>query len=219
MNNLITRRFFTLGSRMTSTLISSRFQSFVPTVPITTATCSNNNTTLLFQQQQQQPTQQSYFSTSFHRSFSTNVEKSNQKKQQKQVLSPTSPTMITDNESGEQYGVLLDTRKLPKLKPSIVQRRLAKCKTYEGRERNIRQSPWKINRICQLASGLPLEDALTQLQFCDLKNSDLVAKVLKRTSNLADIRDGIQISQLEVAECFATKSVMLRRIKPMGRGR
>lgn len=129
----------------------------------------------------------------------------------------TTSKIFTD--SGAQYGMLLDTRKLPKLKPSIVQRRLARCKIYEGKEKAIRQSPWKLNRICQLAAGLTLEEALTQLKFCDLKNADLVAKVLKRTSNLADIRDGLQISQLEVAECFATKAMMLRRIKTMGRGR
>lgn len=138
---------------------------------------------------------------------------------QQQMLSPTSPTVFTDDESGEKFGIILDTRKLPKLKPSVVRKRLAKCRTYEGRERSIRQSPWKLNRICQLAAGLTLEEALTQLKFCDLKNADLVAKVLKRTSNLADIRDGLQMSQLEVKECFATKSLMLRRIKPMGRGR
>ena len=142
-----------------------------------------------------------------------------QEELQQQVLSPTSPTVFTDDESGEKYGIILDTRKLPKLKPSVVRRRLANCRTYEGRERSIRQSPWKLNRVCQLAAGLTLEEALTQLKFCDLKNADLVAKVLKRTSNLADIRDGLQISQLEVKECFATKSLMLRRIKPMGRGR
>jgi ribosomal protein L22 len=152
-----------------------------------------------------------------NRTFSTVVAKDG--KQPTSILSPTSPTLITDDESGKQFGVLLDTRNLPKLKPSIVQRRLAQCKTYEGRERNIRQSPWKLNRICQLAAGLTLEEALTQLKFCDLKNADLVAKVLKRTSNLADIRDGLQISQLEVAQCFTTNSAMLRRIKPMGRGR
>lgn len=127
--------------------------------------------------------------------------------------------VISDPSSGEQFGMLLDTRKLPKLKPSIVRRRLSKCKTYVGQEKGIRQSPWKLNRICQLAAGLTLEEALTQLKFCSLKNADLVAKVLKRTSNLADIRDGIQMSQLEVAECFATKAMMLRRIKMMGRGR
>jgi hypothetical protein len=138
---------------------------------------------------------------------------------EKQVLSPTSSPVFTDNETGEQFGIILDTRKLPKLKPSVVRRRLDNCRTYVGKERSIRQSPWKLNRICQLAAGLTLEEALTQLKFCDLKNADLVAKVLKRTSNLADIRDGLQISQLEVKECFATKSLMLRRIKPMGRGR
>jgi ribosomal protein L22 len=134
------------------------------------------------------------------------------------ALSATDPSVIT-NELGEQYGVLLDTRHLPKLKPSVVQRRINKLKTYVGTEKGIRQSPWKLNRVCQLASGLTLEEALTQLQFCDIKNADLLAKVLKRTSNLADIRDGLQMSQLEVAECFTTKGMMLKRIKRMGRGR
>lgn len=157
-------------------------------------------------------------SLSFKLNFSTVSSTTTSQLQQKVVL-PTTPDTIADEESGDQMAIIFDTRKMPKLKPSIVQRRLAQCKTYEGRERNIRQSPWKLNRICQLAAGLTLEEALTQLQFCPLKNADLVAKVLRRTSNLADIRDGLQISQLEVAECFTTKSVMLRRIKPMGRGR
>jgi len=160
--------------------------------------------------------------SSIGRFFSSNAtpeSNNNDNNDQQQILSPTSPTVLTDSESGKNYGILLDTRKLPKLKPSVVRRRLDKCKTYIGREKSIRQSPWKLNRICQLAAGLTLEEALTQLKFCDLKNSDLVAKVLKRTSNLSDIRDGLQISQLEVKECFATKSLMLRRIKTMGRGR
>lgn len=128
-------------------------------------------------------------------------------------------SLFTDEATGKQYAAFLDKRKLAKLKPSIVQRRLAKCKVYLGREKDIRQSPWKLNRVCKLAAGLPLVDALTQLRFCDVKNSDLVAKVLKRTSNLADIRDGIQMSQLEVAECFTNKSMMLKRVMPMGKGR
>jgi len=161
-------------------------------------------------------------SSSTRRGFSSNATisaTSNNNEQKKRILSPTNPTMFTDSESGKQFGVIIDTRNLPKLKPGIVKRRLDKCRTYIGRERSIRQSPWKLNRICQLAAGLTLEEALTQLKFCELKNADLVAKVLKRTSNLADIRDCLQISQLEVKECFATKSLMLKRIKMMGRGR
>jgi len=128
-------------------------------------------------------------------------------------------TIVADQESGKNYGVVLDTRNLPKLKPGIVQKRLAQCKTYIGRELAIRQSPWKLNRVCQLAAGLTLDEAMTQLRFCNIKNADLVAKVLKRTSNLADIRDGLQMSQLEVAECYTNKAMMLKRNKPMGRGR
>ena len=132
--------------------------------------------------------------------------------------SAATPTIVTDD-FGQQYGMLLDTRKLPKLKPSIVKRRLSKLHSYVGQEKDIRHSPWKLNLVCQLAAGLPLEDALTQLEFCDKKNAELVARVLKRTSNLADIRHGIQISQLEVVECFTTPAMRLKRIKFMGRGR
>jgi large subunit ribosomal protein L22 len=92
-------------------------------------------------------------------------------------------------------------------------------RTYEGGEKNIRHSPWRLNLICQLVAGLPLTEAMTQLEFCQKSKAPLVQKVLKRISNLADIRDGLQPSQLEVAECFATKGSPLKRVKPMGRGR
>lgn len=155
-------------------------------------------------------------SSTQHMPFSTDTER---EIRAPSTSSPQTSAVFSDEATGQHYGMVLDTRKLPKLKPGVVQKRMLKLKTYEGREKSIRQSPWKLNRICQLAAGLTLEEALTQLQFCDLKNSDLVAKVLKRTSNLADIRHGIQMSQLEVAECFATKSMSLQRMKPMGRGR
>lgn len=66
---------------------------------------------------------------------------------------------------------------------------------------------------------MPLQEALTQLEFSKKGKAPLVQKVLQRTANLADIRHGLQPSQLEVAECFATKGTPLKRIKIMGRGR
>lgn len=115
--------------------------------------------------------------------------------------------------------IAFDMRPHPKLKPSLVAKRLGKMRTYVGQEKNIRHSPWRLNLVCQLAAKLTLSEALTQLDFCRKSKAPLVRKVLKRTSNLADIRDGLQITQLEVAECFATKGVPLKRIKTMGRGR
>lgn len=125
---------------------------------------------------------------------------------------------ILQSDDGRQF-LALDTTRYPKLKPSIIRRRLDKMKTYEGAEKNIRHSPWKLNLSCQLAAKLPLQEALTQLEFNKKKGAAIVQKVLKRTSNLADIRHGLQPSQLEVAECFATKGTPLKRVKPMGRGR
>lgn len=131
--------------------------------------------------------------------------------------SSPSPTVVTLDD-GRQYAVV-DKKRNPKLKPSVVRKRIERLKTYEGKEKNIRHSPWRLNLVCQLAAGLPLEEALLQLQFCDKAKAPLVRKVLQRTSNLADIRDGIQPSQLEVAECFATHGTHLKRLKIMGRGR
>lgn len=130
--------------------------------------------------------------------------------------STSAPSIVTAAD-GRQYAAVL--QHTPKLKPHIVQRRIARLKTYEGKEKDIRHSPWRLNLVCQFAAGLPLEEAIQQLEFNKKSKAPLVKKILERTANLADIRDGLQPSQLEVAECFATHGKHLKRIKMMGRGR
>jgi len=119
---------------------------------------------------------------------------------------------------GKQYA-LLDISSQKKLKPSVVRRRLEQMRTYIGRENNIRHSPWKMNLICRLIAGMPVSDAQQQLLFCEKGRAPTVANLLRKTVNLADIRDGLQPSQLEVAECFATQGKHLKRMKIMSRGR
>lgn len=131
---------------------------------------------------------------------------------------PSSPPIVTSPD-GRQFAVIDMPQSTPKLKPYIVKRRLNRLRTYEGKERDIRHSPWRLNLVCQFAAGLPLEEALRQLEFSKKSKAPLVQKVLKRTANLADIRDGLQPSQLQVAECFATHGKHLKRMKIMGRGR
>jgi large subunit ribosomal protein L22 len=106
-----------------------------------------------------------------------------------------------------------------KLKPYIVKRRLARMKTFVGKQKNIRHSPWRMNLVCQFAAGQTLTDAIQQLEFCRKSMAPLVKKVLIRTANVADMKYGLQQSQLEVAECFATKGTPMKRIRVMGRGR
>lgn len=165
------------------------------------------------QQEKQQPTirtqTRSFFSSPISRE--TRVTPSH-------VFMPDNP-IITDS-SGRKFLVsdLMKPSK-QKLKPKIIRRRLEKLKTYEGKEKNIRHSPWRLQLICRHVAGMPLQEALSQLEFLSKRFAPIVQRVLKRTSNLADIRDTIQMSQLEVAECFATQGAHLKRIKPMGRGR
>jgi len=136
----------------------------------------------------------------------------------KRIQKTASPTNFITDSSGRRFS-LADLSPGEKLKPKVIRRRLEKLRTYEGKEKGIRHSPWRLQLICRHVAGLPLQEALTQLEFLNKVKAPLVQKVLKRTSNLADIRDGLQPSQLEVAECFATHGQHLKRMKMMGRGR
>ncbi len=59
---------------------------------------------------------------------------------------------------------LIPTRVLPillkdtykGLRPSVIRKRIEKLKTYQGKQKNIRGSPWKLNLVCHLAAGLPV---------------------------------------------------------------
>ena len=132
----------------------------------------------------------------------------------------TQPSLI-HTEDGRQFAAFeLPPVMKKKLKPYIVKRRLARMRTYLGTKKDIRGSPYRLNLVCQLAAGLYLPEALEQLAFtAKQQRGALVGAVLQRTANLADIRDNLQPSQLEVAECFATRGKPLKRLKIMGRGR
>ena len=128
-------------------------------------------------------------------------------------------TFVVETDQGRTFR-LIDTSKFPRVKPGMVRKRLANQKTYVGTSKNIRHSPWRMNLVCQMIAGLPVPEALKQLEFSDkTKAPPVVQAVLQKTVNRADIRDGLQPTQLEVAECFATRGTPLKRIKPMARGR
>lgn len=126
---------------------------------------------------------------------------------------------ILSLDAAENFAAFAHANRHQKVKPFILKRRREKLRKYLGNERNIRHSPWRLNLVCQFAAGLTVPEALKQLMFCQKVKAPLVAKVIRRTANLADIRHGLQPSQLEVAECFSTHGTHLKRVKIMGRGR
>jgi len=131
------------------------------------------------------------------------------------TLSP----LLNSQTDAENFAAFVHANRHQKVKPFLLKRRRQNLKTYIGNEKNIRHSPWRMNLVCQFAHGLTVPEALKQLMFCQKVKAPLVARVIRRTANLADIRDGIQPSQLEVAECFTTHGTHLKRLKIMGRGR
>lgn len=133
------------------------------------------------------------------------------------ATSSLAPLMSLD--AAEDFAAFAHANRHQKVKPFIIKRRREQLRTYLGNERNIRHSPWRLNLVCQFAAGLTVPEALKQLMFCQKVKAPLVAKVIRRTTNLANIRHGLQPSQLEVAECFSTHGTHLKRVKIMGRGR
>ncbi|CAB9502150.1 protein L22 [Seminavis robusta] len=140
------------------------------------------------------------------------------------VMAPSSQeqvepeTVLIQTNDGRTFKVL-DSRKLPPLKPHIVKRRLSRMRTYVEAKKNIRHSPWRLNLICQMIAGLTVPEADKQLSFCEKSRAPLVQKMLTAATRKAEKKDGIQPVQLEVAECFVTRGTPLKRIKPMARGR
>lgn len=135
-------------------------------------------------------------------------------------------TVIAVGPDGEKYAIPLKPlgyykrpKDAPKLKPHIKNARIAKLRSVDAKRQNIRHSPWRLNLVCQFAAGQTVPDALLQLQYCEKVKAPLVASLIKSAANKAKQKYGLELSQLEVAECFATHGTHLKRIKPMGRGR
>ncbi len=126
---------------------------------------------------------------------------------------------VPPQDKAENFAAYAHANRHQKVKPFIIKRRIKQLRTYIGAEKGVRHSPWRMNLVCQFAAGLTVPEALKQLMFCQKRMAPLVAKVIRDTANEADRRDGLQPSQLEVAECFSTHGSHLKRIKIMGRGR
>ena len=174
------------------------------------------------QQQTLQGATRSFGSEGSHRNASSRTQ---QQRKSQDTFSVPLNTIITDpfgkkfivsDLIGKSTSIRNPNKKIP---PKVVRKRVERLKTYVGTQKSIRHSPWRLQLICRHVAGMPLTEAMTQLEFLDKRMAPLVQTVLKRTSNLADIRHGIPMSQLEVAECFTTPGSHLKRNKIMGRGR
>jgi len=154
--------------------------------------------------------------------FKAGLNNINYEKKQHLYTTPTTTTTLYESEHDTDKDIELQPHHFAKYKmpPFYVNERLKRCKSYIGNARKIRHSPWKMNRICQFAAQTKtVPEALIQLQFLNKRYAQNLHHAIRRTSNFADIKDGIQPSQLEVAECFSTCGFRRKGITYHGKGK
>ena len=88
-----------------------------------------------------------------------------------------------------------------------------------ARARYIRQSPYKVRLVLDLVRGLPVEQALTVLQFTNRRAAGPVRKVLSSAVANAEHNLALDPEELFVSQAYADEGPTLKRFRPRARGR
>ena len=85
--------------------------------------------------------------------------------------------------------------------------------------RNARISPQKARLVADQVRGLPVDRALTLLQFSDKKAAGLIRKVLISSMDNAENNFGADIDNLFVKTIMVDEGPLLKRMRPRAKGR
>jgi large subunit ribosomal protein L22 len=83
----------------------------------------------------------------------------------------------------------------------------------------LRVSPQKLNLVAGLIRGKSAEAALSELTFSKRAIAQDVKKVLQSAIANAENNHQLDVDQLVVAEAYVGKSLVMKRMRPRGRGR
>ena len=82
-----------------------------------------------------------------------------------------------------------------------------------------RITPMKARRVVDLVRGLPVDEALTLLQFAPQSAAQTVYKVLESAVANAETTEGLNASDLVVAACRVDEGPTMKRWRPRAQGR
>ncbi|PHQ69741.1 MAG: 50S ribosomal protein L22 [Sneathiella sp.] len=83
----------------------------------------------------------------------------------------------------------------------------------------LRVSPQKLNLVAGLIRGKSAEAALSDLTFSNRAIARDVKKVLQSAIANAENNHQLDVDQLVVAEAYIGKALVMKRMRPRGRGR
>ena len=85
--------------------------------------------------------------------------------------------------------------------------------------RFVRITPMKARRVVDMVRGLPVDDALSLLQFAPQAASETVYKVLESAVANAETTEGLERSGLVVSKALVDEGPTLKRFRPRAQGR
>ncbi len=83
----------------------------------------------------------------------------------------------------------------------------------------VRITPMKARRVVDMVRGLPIEDALSILQFAPQAASETVYKVLESAIANAETTEGLDASDLVVSVAMVDEGPTMKRWRPRAQGR
>ena len=77
----------------------------------------------------------------------------------------------------------------------------------------------KARLVADQVRGLPVEDALTVLEFSTKKAAQIVKKVLDSAIANAENNEGADVDELKVSSIFVDEGMTMKRLRPRAKGR
>lgn len=85
--------------------------------------------------------------------------------------------------------------------------------------RNLRISPIKLMKITRSIAGLPVDKAMMQLTFCNLKSAKAIKDLLKSAMTNAENNHAMDIDKLVIHRIDAGKAFVMKRFRARAKGR
>ena len=88
-----------------------------------------------------------------------------------------------------------------------------------ARLKGARISAQKARLVADQVRGMPVEEALSLLEFSPKKAAHIVKKILDSAIANAENNEGADVDELKVSTIFVDEGMTMKRIKPRAKGR
>ena len=88
-----------------------------------------------------------------------------------------------------------------------------------ARLKGARISAQKARLVADQVRGMPVEEALSLLEFSNKKAAHLVKKVLDSAIANAENNEGADVDELKVSTVFVDEGMTMKRLRPRAKGR